>query len=169
MLAKILAALMALSPRPSAHPFPGWLESDEAHKARLEAIADDVAAVARTETEAALLVGVAWHESGFAPDVDAGDCYITGGWAKRCDSGRAVSLWQLQFGDAERRELARKDRRYAAQEALRRLLGSLASCGGGGPRLALYAGGACNRGHKAAVELEDSVKRAKRLMNASAK
>ena len=40
-------------------------------------------------------------KSGFAPDVDAGSCYRGLGWERRCDGGRAKSMWQIQVGGAE--------------------------------------------------------------------
>lgn len=162
-----LAALTGLSPHPSAHPLPGWEETPEAHRGRLESIAADVGAVARTPVEVAVLVGIAWHESGFAPDVDAGRCYRERSWSRRCDGGRAVSLWQLQDADPERRELWRSSRRAAAGEALRRAVRSIRACGATGPSLAMYAGGACHRGHAAALELDASIRRARRLMEAA--
>jgi hypothetical protein len=163
----ILSALLTLSPRPSAFLPPGWAETPAEHRARLTSIAADVAAVARTQTEAAILLGIAYHESGFAPDVDAGRCYRGRGWERRCDGGRAVSLWQLQEGDAEKREAMRTSRRAAAVEALRRAAGSMKACRGQGPALALYAGGACHRGHRAARELDASIRRALRAIDAA--
>ena len=160
--AAILAALLALSPRPLPHPLPGWAETDEQHRARLASIAEDVAAVARTRVEAALLLGVARHESGYAPDTDQGaTCYRGKGYEKRCDGGRAVSLWQLQTGDAEARERYRTNRRAAAREALRRALGSRGACVPQGlPALALYASGSCHHGHREARALDADVRRA---------
>lgn len=166
LAALALAALVGLSPRPSAHPLPGWDETPEDHRIRLERIADDVGAVARTPAEVAILVGIAWHESGIAPDVDAGACYRERGWSRRCDGGRAVSLWQLQSADPERLDVWRRDRRAAATEALRRALQSMRACQAG-PRLAMYAGGACHRGHQAALELDESIRRARRMMEAA--
>jgi hypothetical protein len=164
----ILAALLALSPHPSAHPLPGWAETEDAHRARLASIAEDVASVARTPAEAAVLLGVAAHESGFSADVDAGQCYRGKGHERRCDAGRAVSLWQLQTGDAEARERWRTNRRAAAHEALRRALGSRAVCARRGlPTLALYASGSCEHGHREARELDAAIRRAQRAIDAA--
>jgi hypothetical protein len=164
----ILAALLTLAPRPSAHPLPGWSETLEQHRARMASIAADVAAVARTTTEAAILLGLAHHESGYAPDTDEGaHCYRGPGFKMRCDGGRAVSIWQMQDGDADKREALRTSRRAAATEALRRALGSVHACRGRGPALALYASGSCARGHKAARELDASVRRALRAIDAA--
>lgn len=167
--AAILSALLALSPRPSAHPLPGWTETEDAHRARLVSIADDIADVARTRVEAALLVGIAWHESGLAPDVDAGRCYHGPGYEGRCDGDRAASIFQLQTGDAEARERWRTSRHDAAREALRRALGSRSACVPRGlPALALYASGSCERGHRAAMALDADVRRALRLIDVNA-
>lgn len=168
--APILAALLALAPHPPAHPLPGWTETETAYRARLASIADDVAAVARTRTEAAILLGIADHEAHFAADVDAGNCYRGRGWERRCDGGRAVSIWQLQDADPERRETYRTNRRAAATEALRRALASVRGCATNAPteRLARYAGGRCD-GSLARVrarELDASVRRALRAVEA---
>ena len=162
----VFVALLALSPRPSAHPLPGWAETVEEHRARLASFATDVAAVARTRAEAGILIGIAWHESGFAPDVDAGKCYLERGWKSRCDAGRAISAWQLQGGFTEDREVWRTSRRAAATEALRRVHRSLGACQKNEPdtRLAAYASGRCTTGHKAARELHAAVKKALSLM-----
>lgn len=102
MLARtILAAMLLLSPPERHRAPPGWEETPEQARERYASIAEDIASVARNRIEAGALLGVAWHESGFAADVDAGDCYL--GWRGRCDDGRAVSLWQLQDGDSTRR------------------------------------------------------------------
>jgi len=168
----ILAALLQLSP-PSRHrPPPGWEETPEAARARYASIADDIAAVARTRTEAGALIGVAVHESGLYADVDAGRCYEGGAFHGRCDAvevggvlvPRAHSLWQLQDPDPGRATLYRTNRRAAAKEALRRIGMSLRFCAQGDPheRLAFYASGdmACRRGHVAARSLDAHVRRA---------
>lgn len=151
-----LAAMLALAPTETHRPPPGWQEAPEAIRARYEAIAADVGAVAQSREDVALLVGVAWHESGFAADVDAGRCYQIGKWRGRCDGGRAVSLWQLQSGAAESRERWRTDRRAAATRALAVLRWSLRTCGG---RLTAYASGSCSKGHQGAAELAHYVAR----------
>jgi hypothetical protein len=179
----ILSALLALSPVEAPHEsVPGWAESADQRAARYASIADDVAAAvtdacassAEAATcqrrAAALLVGLAWHESGFAPDVDAGDCYRgRDGRGPRCDSGRAVSLWQLQ-GSADERALWR-DRRQAARRALRAAGRSLGACrrNADEERLAAYAGGRCEHptARRRARELAAAVQRAERAMPAT--
>jgi hypothetical protein len=145
-----LAAMLALSPPERHRAPPGWQESTDVARARYARIAQDIAAVAAEQpTEArqreavALLVGVGAHESGFYADVTAGQCYRGPGWEARCDGGRAVSPWQMQEVDAERRELYRVDTRAAAREALRRISRSLRACARWEPalRLASYASG----------------------------
>ena len=153
----IFAALLSLAPPSRAVPMPGHSpESPEAAEERYHAIAEDIAAAARTRTEAAALVGVAVHESGLAPDVDAGQCYRGPGFEARCDAGRARSLWQLQavpFG------ITRRD---AARTALAKILWSQRVCAGLEPglRLAAFASGSCANGHGAARSLDASIRRA---------
>jgi hypothetical protein len=164
----ILAALLALSPHPSAHPLPGWAETEDAHRARLASIAEDVASVARTPTEAAILVGIGWHESGWQPDVDAMSCYRGPGWERRCDGGRAWTAYQMQTSDPEQ-IAAWRDRKVASREALRRALGSLRRCAKNSPdtRMAAFASGSCEHGHKAARELHAAVRRALAAIDAA--
>lgn len=148
----ILALLLHVAPpeRLAALPqLPGWAETSAAKRARYEAIAADIASAVYMTPEqhqrqaAALLVAIASHESGFAPDVDAGRCYRGPGWRSRCDGGRAVSLWQLQG----RPELA-GDRAGAARAALSLATRSIRACSSKGPDagLRLYASGSCQRG-----------------------
>ncbi len=143
--APILAILIALAPPARVHAAPGWQEAPAAYTTRLGAIAEDIAAVSTNRIDAAALVGVAWHESGFAADVDAGECYhaeVTG----RCDGGRAASLWQLQTANPDMHEVFRTTRRAAAFEALARIHRSRTACRANVPteRLAAYAGGVCD-------------------------
>src|SRR5512139_1111558 len=100
---------------------PGHEETDDAKRARLTSIAEDAAAVALDpdvrplfagplgrEATAAAILAVAYHESGFAADVDSGRCYRVGAFKSRCDHGRAVCLMQIQNADiADRRECFR--------------------------------------------------------------
>ncbi len=163
----ILAALLSLAPHARQRPPAGWEESPEAYEARMAWIAEDIAAAAEGSRErAAKLLGVAWHESGFAPDVDAGLCANEA--RGRCDGGRAASLWQLQDRDPVRMMRYRLDRRAAAREALRRIERSERLCGKNGPQeaLAIYAGGVCDllTVRAAARSLWASVERAWRAM-----
>lgn len=163
LAAYALACLLALAPPARRSAPPGWEETEETYRGRLSGIAGDIGAVSTSRMHVAALVGVGAHESAFAPDTDAGgECYRVGSWASRCDGGRAVSLWQLQDADPERRALFRSDRRAAAREALRRILGSLGACRQNEPalRLARFASGTCSRGWEAARGLDVFVRRA---------
>lgn len=166
MQAWIFSLLVLLAPpeRIAAQPsFPGWHETVEQLTARYQSIASDIAAVVETdaplargprgrEQTAAILVAVSWLESGWAPDVDASRCYRgRSGRSKRCDSGRAHTIYQMQFDDPAQRELARTDRRAATRTALARIRRSIAACSRYGDlaRLNAYASGRCDAGQKA--------------------
>lgn len=140
---RILATMLRLSPPEKHKPPPGWEETNEQAMARYDSIATDIASVARSRMEAAALVGVAWHESGFAHDVDAGACYQAGAFKGRCDGGRATSIFQLQGGESQK---YKEDRRAATKEALHRMLQSRKACSMNSEpeRLAAYAGGNCD-------------------------
>lgn len=156
MTATVLASLVfgwlvaTAPPAPFARlaTYPEAEETADERELRYADIAEDVAAVVATDVPelaarrraAALLVAIAWHESGFAKDVDLGPCApgrLKGGG---CDSGRAVSLWQVQNHSAQiagRRDAARIALRLARRsfQACRHLPREL--------RLAVYAGGTC--------------------------
>ena len=182
LAAATLAAIVALSP-PSApvETFPGWAETPQQRLTRYHAIADDVAGAVEEMVAApgacgtleqcraravGLLLGIAWHESGFAPDVDAGQCYRgRDGRGPRCDSGRSHSMWQLRTG-GEEAELFAHSRREAAKAALRKARRSLGACHRlpEDERLVAYAGGRCEYPHPVALrrahELHAAVSRA---------
>lgn len=179
-----LAALLSLSPLDSPRiAFPGWEESGEARRARYESIAEDVA---RAATEAcgdrgepcrrrsvAILLGLAWHESGFAPDTESPEGCWRGrdGKGSRCDSGQAATLWQMQ-GSAEERAAWLRDRAQAARVALRRASRSLGACRRlpEDDRLAAYAGGRCEGADalRRSRELTAAIARASRVLPALA-
>ncbi len=176
----LAAAILTISPLGATREaLPGWTETPEARGARYASIAADVATAATDacgehgeacqRRSAAILVGLAWHESGFAPDVEApGGCYRgRDGKSPRCDSGRAATLWQLQ-GSAEERVLWLADRVQAARTALRRAGRSLGACRKlpVEERLAAYAGGRCDGAEalRRARELHAAVTRAARAM-----
>lgn len=96
---------------------------------RLEALAVTIAEVVREkgclfpeeknceEVTALALVAVAFHESGFASDVqDCSRCVIGGAW---CDHGRAISLYQMQRNNwqGHARAAVCKDNRLATSLA----------------------------------------------------
>jgi hypothetical protein len=89
---------------------------------------------------------VTFHESGWAHDVDAGRCYRGPGYEKRCDSGRAVCLAQLQLPRRERDRVA-GDRRACLTRGLEAIRRSLATCAKSTPPHR-FAGlsGSCSRG-----------------------
>ena len=133
---------------------PGWHETAEARAARYASIAADVGAVVDhacrdrgpgcVRWALGVLLGVAYHESGFRPDVDAGRCYRGPGHERDCDGGASHSLWQLRAG-GEEGAVYDHDRRAAAREALRRAGRSWNACRRNpeAERLAAYAGGRC--------------------------
>ncbi len=148
--------------------YPGWEESPDQKVARYEAIAQDIHQViydpsteplyqgehGRART-AALVLAVAYKESGFAPDVDIGPCYRgKDGRSMRCDSGQSASMWQIKLGSGNTAEgWSQKDlfadRKKAIRAALAMMMKSFKACGREGPDYLLnaYASGVCGRGH----------------------
>jgi hypothetical protein len=165
--ALVLAWLVQVAPpeRYAEIPtYPEAMETAEERAERYRDIAEDVAHVAaessRTELGAAraarLLVAIAWHESGFAKDVDLGPC--APGRVKKggCDSGRARGLWQIQAYEVP-------TRRDGARLALRLARRSITACRKL-PReaqLAAYAAGTCasKAGQARSAELWAMVRR----------
>jgi len=123
----VLGVMLSLSPPSSWSALPGHAETVDARRERYASIARDIAAEGRDRDGSALLLAVAWHESGFAHDVDVGRCYRGKGWEGRCDAGRAVCLTQLQLPRREREE-ARTDRRTCLRLGLAKVRKSLATC-----------------------------------------
>jgi hypothetical protein len=169
LAAYALAALIALvPPQRITHVSIKWYETVEETTERYRSIASDIASVTDSRIEVAALVGVAVHESALAADVDRGECERSGRWFPRCDGGRAVSLWQLQEGDPERKDTIRCDRAAAAREALRRIRWSWNACRALEPalRLSAYASGRCTgegRAGAASRELYQAIARALRV------
>lgn len=142
--------LLGLTRAPSRPARLSWLEGDGA-AADGAVIVEDIAATTTSRREQALLVAVAYHESGFAPDVDIGPCYRgPKNNSGRCDGGLAVSMWQIQSVGEDARELF-ADRRKAARRALLAMRRSAARCvpkHGREAGLRAYASGSCERGAK---------------------
>lgn len=69
-------------------------DSDDERDALYQPIAYEISMVARTPSEGALLVAVAFHESGFARYVIEGRCK-DGPVGARCDNGKARGIFQL--------------------------------------------------------------------------
>lgn len=181
LLARALAVLLHLSPIGQPHEaLPGWGETDEARLRRYYAIASDVAYVADEACKGNracainmihMGLGVAWHESGFMPDVDLGPCYLgRDGKGSRCDGGNAHSMWQLHPlgcvtgphappGPCAEAVLYDTDRRAAFREAIKRMWRSIRECRRSlvpkEDQLAIYAGGGCR--------LQQSVLRSREL------
>lgn len=158
----VLAALLHFA------PIGQWDKSkwaDESHEAALEryrGIATAIESVCASAKGPArdcqsLLVALAVGESGLARDADLGPCYRKGGWWRRCDAGKAASVWQTQAhgfdlrpnGDGERITVARlfADRELAAWQALRVARNSLGLCKRLAPEDRLSAlSGRCHEG-----------------------
>ena len=130
-------------------PIGQWDKSrwpDESHEAALERYRGIASAIESTCASSkgpvrdceSLLVALAVGESGLARDADVGPCYRKGGWWRRCDAGKAASVWQAQAhgfdlrvgGDGKKITVARlfADRELAAWQALRVARNSLALC-----------------------------------------
>lgn len=130
-LAVWLATIMvsAAPPEGPRRSVPGWEETPDARRTRYGAIAEAAARVAldpatpplfagaqgRAQT-AALLLAIAHHESGFAPDVDQGPCYRGPGYVGRCDGGASACLMQVRVGDGQTREGWTRDELFADRE-----------------------------------------------------
>lgn len=157
-------------------PYPGWAEAPEARSARYEAIAADLYAVVydpataplyqgprgRAST-AALIVAVAFKESGFAPDADLGPCYrgAPGGklW-RRCDGGRSACMMQVLIDKGTTSEGWSQndlfaDRKKCFSAGLRLLRRSYVACTKAGNArehlLNAYASGVCGLGHSSSL------------------
>jgi hypothetical protein len=166
--AAALAIITAFAPPERAsteRSFPGWKESSAERRERYASIAADVEAVVSepgapavlgNRLEAAtLLTAVAFHESGFARDVDLGPCYRgADGRGARCDSGRAVCLVQIQARAARDRDELQRDRRACLRRGLRAIATSLATCKSNSPQHRLAGlSGSCSRGLKGSREI----------------
>ncbi len=178
-----LNTLIAIAPPEQyarAHDQFGIVETAEQRIERYERIVDDLEHVvfaadfkpllsdnksARVKS-ALLALAVAWHESGFAPDVDLGPCYRVGPkWTARCDSGHAACILQvhvLYTGTTSQGwtlEEVQADRRKCFTSGLSAMRGSIGLCWGRNGRdasLAAYASGRCEEefgGWKGSAEL----------------
>lgn len=148
LAAVVLSWLVQVSP-PALHAdiptYPEAKETAVEREERYREIARDVAEVVFAESSpgqrrrsAALLVGIAWHESGFAKDVDLGPCAPRRLAIGGCDSGRAKGLWQIQAYEVPSRQ-------DGARLALRLARRSLVACRKQAIplQLAAYASGTC--------------------------
>ena len=143
----------------SQYAAPGHAETVDEVRARFASIASDAAVVAHEkplyagargdERTVATLLALAFHESGYAHDVDVGPCYRgRDGKSLRCDSGRAACSLQVRT-DVHREHTAAElfaDRKLCFREGLRVLRSSMATCARSAPTdlFAAYAGGSCS-------------------------
>lgn len=179
----LVALITTLAPLDRASPdreFPGWTETVEERRARYVGIASDLEAfVFDPETKpafggdggrartAALLLAIAYHESGFAKDVDLGPCYRgLRGRSSRCDSGMSACLLQIHLGNGKTPEGWTQadlfaDRKKCFAVGLRLVRGSLGACRQLPlrDRLSAYASGSCARGAEASRALMDLAER----------
>lgn len=143
----IFGWLLALSPPERDAVRPTYVEAVETVDERtvrymdiskdVTAAVGDLPAGAR-KGAAQLLIAIAWHESGFAKDVDLGPCAPGRLRIGGCDHGRARGLWQVQAYDWGHRQ-------EAAALAMRLAFRSMTACKKLPPeeQLAAYTGGTC--------------------------
>lgn len=161
MFQTLLASFIFLAaPRPSSYD---PTETPEAMRARYASIADDVIAVTAAaeplrgwtrEGTALALLAIAHHESGFAGDVDRGQCKATA--AGRCDGGLSVCLLQLHSRNPRERAVWAGDRRACLREGLRRARNARWGCS---VEWQAYASGRCDGGAQTGRELAEYVGR----------
>lgn len=183
IVAWLYSMMVLVSPpeRLAALPqLPGHEESAQEKHNRYQSIARDLYAVAydpatspiysgskgRAAT-AATLLAIAWHESGFAHDVDYGPCYRgKDGKGYRCDSGRSACLMQIQIGDGTTTKRSHGiegltqadlfgDRQACFRAALKLVRNSFSACSKNraDERLNAYASGVCGLGHQRSKEV----------------
>lgn len=167
------------------YQLPGHEETAEQKTLRYEEFATDLYKVAYDPSvqplyngpkgralTAAVLLAIAFHESGFAHDVDKGPCYRgKNGKDGRCDSGRSACSMQVQVGagtttlgahgiDGLTQADLFADRKLcfkAAMHIVRRSFRCKHQPDGG--RFNLYASGNCNEGLKPSREITGTVHR----------
>ncbi len=108
-------------------------------------VAKAISSVTDDAHEQRLLASIAFHESGFRPEV--GSCRVKG------DAGRALGLWQVHARSAYERASICSSLRASAYWAHRRVRESIVRCNYLPARyeLAAYVSGRCDRGHAAAL------------------
>lgn len=147
-----------------APQLPGYEESAEDKEERYASLASDLYEVAfdreltplfrgkhgRSMT-AMLALAVAFHESGFAKDVDRGPCYRAKGYERRCDGGRAACVMQVEVGEGSTLDGWTKadlfaDRQKCFRAGIKILRRSMHTCRDlpVSAQLSIYAGGACH-------------------------
>lgn len=173
----LLSLMVAFAPpeqKARASQLPGHEETVAEKTARYESIADDLFAVVYDPNEtplfkgpkgrartAALVLAVAYHESGFAHDVDVGPCYRgKDGAGARCDHGRSACVMQLHVGNGTTlqgytQEELFADRKKCFRAGLGLLRRSFSECRNlpASHRLDAYASGVCDRGQDGSERL----------------
>jgi len=176
-LAWLVATMVAFAPLERAsveRGMPGWAETKEQREERYVGIAKAVAEVASDPDEkpvfggpsgrsrtAALLLAIAFHESGFARDVDLGPCYRgRQSDGARCDYGRAACIMQIHTQDGRTidgytKEELFQDRVKCIRSGLHLVQKSFASCkkNPAKHRLAAFASGRCDAGQAGSERL----------------
>ncbi len=166
----LVATMAAFAPTERAsveRGMPGWTETKAQREERYVAIAKAIVEVASDPDEkpvfggatgrartAALLAAIAWHESGFARDVDIGPCYRgRANDGARCDHGRAACIMQIHTREGQTLEGYSKEELFAdrvkcVRAGLHLVQKSFAACKGNPPkhRLAAFASGRCSAG-----------------------
>jgi len=140
---------LALPPETALQPQPGGThETVEERAAREVSIAVDAAEAVRlegrlpgrdTQGSAVDLLGLVFHESGFRYDVDSGRCR-----KGDCDAGYALCLAQIHPANAEERVEVTETRLGCFRVAIRRMRGSIRTCGVGEGELSMFCGGQCD-------------------------
>ena len=173
----MLSLMVAFAPpdaKARASQLPGHAETSVEKSTRYESIAKDLFDVVYDPKEtplfrgakgrartAALVLAVAYHESGFAHDVDVGPCYRgRDGQGARCDHGRSACLMQLHVGDGKTiqgytQEELFSDRKKCFRAGLGLLRKSFSECRLQDPRhrLNAYASGVCDHGEDGSERL----------------
>ncbi len=173
----MLSLMVAFAPpeaKARGEQFPGHEETAAEKSARYESIASDLFEVVYDPKEtplfrgakgrartAALVLAVAYHEGGFAHDVDVGPCYRgKDGRGSRCDHGTSACLMQLHVGTGKTiqgysHDELFADRKKCFRAGLGLLRKSFAECRllDAKHRLNAYASGVCNHGEEGSERL----------------
>jgi len=188
-VAWMLALMVQAAPPPrlaAAYQLPGHEETEADKLARYESFASDLYEVVYDPSvkplfggkkgralTAATILGVAYHESGFAHDVDKGPCYRgKNGRDTRCDGGMSACVMQIKIGAGTTIRGAHGiegltqaelfgDRKLCFKVGMHMLRRSITSCTKRGPdeRLNAYASGRCDDGANRSKEILNIVRK----------
>jgi len=144
---KALVGVILSLMRPISDNLNIWdVETEEERTERVTSISTNIISVSSSNEDIVMLVGVAWHESGFRRYVDLGHCNHR---PKTCDQGKATSIWQIHEPNKKKFEFYRTSRIAAAEHALHRIQGSIGECSRVTPIRGLwmsqYASGHCTK------------------------